>query len=92
MPPKAWTTPPPPKKKGVFSCFHVLMNIPAPGSQRSRDLIKRRQRKEKGHLHSSCTVSDAGHRGLVTRAALFGSSLCASSGASKPASPGLEEL
>lgn len=89
MPPKAWIPSPP--KKGVFSCFRVLVNIPAPGSQRSRDLIKQRQRKGKGHLQSSCTVSDARQRGLVTRAAPFVSFLCASSGASKPASPGLKE-
>ena len=40
----------------------------------------------------SCTVSDARQRGLVTRAAPFVSFLCASSGASKPASPGLKEF
>ena len=52
--------------------------------------VTERQRKGKGHLHSSCTVSDAGQRGLVTRVSPFGSFLRASAGASKPASPGFE--
>lgn len=56
----------------MFSCFHVLVNIPAPDSQRSHDLIKWKQRKEKGHLWSLCKVTDAEQRGLVIRAAQSG--------------------
>lgn len=69
------------KKKGVFSCFHVPVNIPAPGSQRS-DLIKQSAEEGKRSPAEFSEQFHARQRGIVTRAARFGSFLRASSGAS----------